>query len=150
MAVREATWVWAQRLGFYYAGSKTWSKAKTTQGLASNTTQCVQAMSWGDGCNCWAVDETHTGGEPRMLCLVEVMLERSVWRGRGAVPSRARPWIAVEAAQRRGSVAGAGGARTSRSSVKTSVHVSTKAEAGAAVVIRPGRKGRWKGGPAVH
>lgn len=96
------------------------------------------------------VDETHTGGEPRMLCLVEVMLERSVWRGRGAVPSRARPWIAVEAAQRRGSVAGAGGARTSRSSVKTSVHVSTKAEAGAAVVIRPGRKGRWKGGPAVQ
>lgn len=79
------------------------------------------------------------------MCLVEVMLERSVWRRKGgAVPSRARPWIAVEAAQRRGSVAGAGGARTSRSSVKTSVHVSTKAEAGAAVVIRPGRKGRWK------
>jgi hypothetical protein len=62
------------------------------------------------------------------LCLVvEVMLERSVWEG-WAVPSRARPWIAVEAAQRRGSIAGAGGARTSRSGVKISVHVSTKAE----------------------
>lgn len=30
------------------------------------------------------VDETNTGSEPRLLYLIEVMLERSVWRRRRA------------------------------------------------------------------